>query len=76
MQNYNAGEVKLTFSALFFCLKLDYFCMFFTPAKNYKKAVSIRFEHQITFLCSSKDRAKVLSLVELYPKKPDIAPFF
>ena len=32
MQNYNAGEVKITFPVLFFCQKSDYFLTFFVSS--------------------------------------------
>lgn len=41
LQNYNAGEVKITFPELFFIEKQVYFFTFFA-AKKVKKAVSIR----------------------------------
>ena len=58
MQNFSVGEVKITFSALFFCQKSDYFFVFFAPAENYKKAVSIGLElilrYKFTFFVAVK----------------------
>ena len=66
MQNYNAGEVKLTFPALFFCQKSDYFFAFFAPAENYKKAVSIGLElilrSKFTFFAPTKNAKKAVSI--------------
>ena len=70
MQNHNAGEVKLTFSALFFCQKSDYFFVFFAPAENYKKAVSIGFElilrSKFTFFVAAKKAKKAVSIRLVY----------
>ena len=47
MQNLRVGEVKLTFSALFFCQKSRYFFIFFTSTKNAKKAARTGFEQNL-----------------------------
>ena len=75
MQNRNAGGVNITFPALFFCQKSDYFFVFFTPAENYKKAVSTGFElilrSKFTFFVAVKKVKKAVSvgLVDLCSSK-------
>ena len=76
MRDFSIGEVKTTFPALFFCKNSGILLYVLCSYKERKKGCEYWIAHQITFLCSNKDRVKVLSLLEHYPKNPDITPFF